>query len=520
MNPVYIAGTGMVPFSKTPQALDSLLYNAAKLALDQSRSIANNVPDAVVIGVMDPIGYSGTGVSAAALRGRLGLPPNTAAYPISLGSASGSEALLLAHNLCQLGKTVLVCFGESVNLAQSPNRSGDILSSVIDAEERAIGLFNMPTVAALATNRYQRMYKVTDQSFREIAFSMTEASRKYGSKNPYVPDKFKVPVSQQEYDDPSKNRIIASPLSFYDCSTSDHSGAGAVVFTPKKTDLKLASIATAFDHDKYLQRRDLLAIDSVVNAGAQAFREAGINPHDIMALEIHDAFKSVPIVLLENLGIAMRGKGAEAILYERNARGKPILFNRSGGFLARTHPVGASGGAQLVELVCQMRGERQYDLMLWESQRDMNYGLLCNINSFGTDTIVAIVEKTAPHAKPRFNEAHLPKKFDENAQGQGYHKRIQQRAAKMIGNNPIHALTHIPANPRKDGDTDTYIAIVDTPKGKRIGVSKNEFADYIYFDEYNNPESVKLGEIGRRMALQVVDSVRSRLGIAGTKEAA
>ena len=37
--------------------------------------------------------------------------------------------------------------------------------------------------------------------------------------------------------------------------------------------------------------------------------------------------------------------------------GGNILVNQSGGLLSRGHPIGASGAAQIVELVLQLRGQ-------------------------------------------------------------------------------------------------------------------------------------------------------------------
>lgn len=488
MAEVYIAGTGMIPFGKDPRPIHELLYDACNRALERSKGfVKSKQPDFLVIGAMDPIGYSGQGSLPAELMSSLGFDHKTEACQVSLGSATGAQAVLTGRRLAESGKTVLVCFGEAAGYEHEGKHPDMTLASVIPQSERELGLAKMIYVAALGTDAYLRHYGISEKEFREIAFQMTLNSRRFGALNEFA--YFKKEVTKAEYDDCVKNKIQASPLTTLDCSASQYSGAGAVLLVPNQTDIKLTSVKTASVTPSYLKRPNLITLDSIVYAGRNAFIDANLNPHEIDICALHDAFKSVPFVFAENSGLATRGKGAEFVLNGKNYQGKEVGINLCGGLLARTHPVGASGGAQLVELVRQLRREAQYSKMPQLDKAD--YALWFSMNGFGTNSIVGIVEKTNPGKKRLgLSEANLASPFvPQTAKG-----RIRDRIYGRLTNiNRVDAMTYIPNN----GD-ETYMFIVDTNEGKRLGISnspleegKIRFVDDRTLDDFSGIELLR-----------------------------
>ena len=87
-----------------------------------------------------------------------------------------------------------------------------------------------------------------------------------------------------------------------------------------------------------------------------AYERAGAGPKDINLAEVHDATAFGELCQVENLGFCPKGEGG--VFAESGATkldgSKPI--NTSGGLLSRGHPIGASGLAQIHELVTQLRG--------------------------------------------------------------------------------------------------------------------------------------------------------------------
>nr|HPH54592.1 thiolase family protein [Smithella sp.] len=88
----------------------------------------------------------------------------------------------------------------------------------------------------------------------------------------------------------------------------------------------------------------------------QAYEKAGVGPQDINVAEVHDASAFGEVVQAENLGFCPKGEGGIfAEKGETSLKGR-IPINPSGGLISRGHPIGASGLAQVHELVTQLRG--------------------------------------------------------------------------------------------------------------------------------------------------------------------
>jgi acetyl-CoA acetyltransferase len=91
-------------------------------------------------------------------------------------------------------------------------------------------------------------------------------------------------------------------------------------------------------------------------AAGAAYEAAGLGPADLDCAEVHDAAASAELVIYEQLGLAELGGGAALIRSGQTALGGSLPVNTSGGLLARGHPIGATGLAQIVEAVVQLRG--------------------------------------------------------------------------------------------------------------------------------------------------------------------
>ncbi len=97
--------------------------------------------------------------------------------------------------------------------------------------------------------------------------------------------------------------------------------------------------------------------DLEIRAAAEAYRMASLGPGDMNVVEVHDAFTICEIIHCEDLGLCAPGEGGRLIDEGATELGGRIPVNPSGGLLSKGHPVGASGVAQIVEIVWQLRGE-------------------------------------------------------------------------------------------------------------------------------------------------------------------
>ena len=115
---------------------------------------------------------------------------------------------------------------------------------------------------------------------------------------------------------------------------------------------------------------------------------SGKKPEDIDVLEVHDCFTIAEICVTEAVGYFEKGKGGEAVeagLTDVEGE-KPV--NVSGGLKSKGHPVGATGAAQAMEIVKQLRGEageRQIE--------NVRIGMTQNMGGSGASTLIHIFER-------------------------------------------------------------------------------------------------------------------------------
>jgi acetyl-CoA acyltransferase len=99
-------------------------------------------------------------------------------------------------------------------------------------------------------------------------------------------------------------------------------------------------------------------------AASRAYEKAGLGPHDMSLAEVHDASAFAEVQHSENLGFCDYGQGGWIAEQGHTRLGGRIPINPSGGLECKGHPIGATGLAQIHELVTQLRheaGARQVD---------------------------------------------------------------------------------------------------------------------------------------------------------------
>jgi acetyl-CoA acetyltransferase len=98
--------------------------------------------------------------------------------------------------------------------------------------------------------------------------------------------------------------------------------------------------------------------DQLVRETARrAFERAGVAPSDVDVIELHDAAAPAELIVLEDLGLAAPGDAVGLVRSGATALGGRLPTNPSGGLVSKGHPLGATGVAQIFELVEQLRGE-------------------------------------------------------------------------------------------------------------------------------------------------------------------
>lgn len=156
-------------------------------------------------------------------------------------------------------------------------------------------------------------------------------------------------------------RLIAWPMTLPMCSPISDGAAAAVVCSAAALKRLGASRAVRVranvlmnggrrapeDIEKHISRR----------AAHLAYETASLGPGDIDVVECHDATAFGEIQQSELLGFCAFGEGGALADSGDTTLGGRIPFNPSGGLESRGHPIGATGLAQIYELVTQLRGE-------------------------------------------------------------------------------------------------------------------------------------------------------------------
>ena len=104
-------------------------------------------------------------------------------------------------------------------------------------------------------------------------------------------------------------------------------------------------------------RGDDLRVPMTLRAAARhAYETAGLGPEDIDLAEVHDVTAIAELFVCAELGFCRREEAARLVLDRTTWLGGRMPVNPSGGLLARGHPLGATGIAQVVELTWQLEG--------------------------------------------------------------------------------------------------------------------------------------------------------------------
>jgi acetyl-CoA acetyltransferase len=156
-------------------------------------------------------------------------------------------------------------------------------------------------------------------------------------------------------------RTVVWPLTLPMCSAISDGAAAALLCTEsalkhfdRRRAVRLAASVLACGRDRPVDRYD----QHVCRLAAQrAYAQAGIGPHEVSVAEVHDASAFGEILQTENLDLCGIGQGGELAESGATTLGGRLPVNPSGGLESRGHPIGATGLAQIHELVLQLRGE-------------------------------------------------------------------------------------------------------------------------------------------------------------------
>ncbi|WP_458098203.1 thiolase family protein [Roseomonas sp. WA12] len=345
---VYIAGAAMTAFARHDgRSMQDLTQEAVLGALADAGIQAGQVQAMYNANV-----YGGMILGQVLMRD-LGMG-GPALYNVENACASGATAVHLASQALQLGvhDTVLVWGVEMLTKLGGgaiPMQRNDYKTELYASQG-----MTLPTVYAMRATRY--LYE-RDES-PEILARVAVKNRAHGALNPLAQQRRTVTLEEV-----LASRPVAEPLTLLQCCPSMVDGAAAVVLTTKRPASGRPAVrvlGSAVQSGRLEEGcDDILDAEITARTARLAYEQAGLGPEDVDVVELHDAFTIAELLYYEALGLAPQGEGAALLRRGDTALGGRVPVNPSGGLLAKGHPLGATGVAQMVEVTWQLQGRAE-----------------------------------------------------------------------------------------------------------------------------------------------------------------
>ena len=349
MSEVIILGAGMHPFGRFPDKTLAEIGSDACLGALQDANVEWQEVQAAYCGHV--YGPSTVGQSVLSELGHSGIP----IWNIANSCASGSSAFVLAYQAVATG-----LYDIALALGFERMQRGYIDNLEPTSPERIMGLAPEPAMYAMMARRHMEEYGTTIEQLAKVSVK----NHKNGVLNPM--SQYKKEFTVEEVLD---SKMVCPPITLYQCCPTGE-GAAAVVVCNKRVAKKhihgpfVSVAASILVSQTYVRAEPQDITKRTIRASRQAYEIAGIGPEDLDLVELHDAFTIGEISHYESLGLCQKGEGGRLISEGVTELGGRIPVNPSGGLLAKGHPMGATGIAQLAELVWQLRGlagQRQID---------------------------------------------------------------------------------------------------------------------------------------------------------------
>lgn len=343
MRGVSVIGVGMIPFGKYPdRSLADIGWPAVKGAISDAGIKPANIQAA----------FCGTALggmmAGQRILGRLGITGIPVAN-IENACSSSSTALRQGVVAIRSGEYDVVLV---IGVEKLTKFGGGTLPLEEEDWEVSQGMV-MPALYAMRANRYMHDFGLKPEQLAKVAVK----NRAHGAKNPDA--QMRKPVTVDEV---LQSRPIADPFTLLQCCPTGD-GAAAIVLCASSITSRFRTdgiqvLASDLTSGKFVPGfRDMTTPEITTRGAHEAYEEAGLGPKDINVAEVHDAFTIAELLYYEAFGFCARGEAGALLESGATSIGGRVPFNPSGGLLAKGHPIGATGAAQVVEIVRQLRGE-------------------------------------------------------------------------------------------------------------------------------------------------------------------
>ena len=380
---VFVIGCGLTKFGEQYTEDASSLASQALMEAIVNTNLEKTAIQTILLGSMITNTNSQSSVGANYLSEcNLSVPLTR----IEAGNASGAAAFQQAFLNVKSGlyDCVAVLGTEKLSDFTKNSTIEQILGTTIDYSWEFENGATLTSLYAILTKSHMLQYKTTLEQLASVPVK----NHKNGSYNSKAQFQKEIPLERF-----LNAKRIAEPIGRFDPATFCD-GSAAIILASSDFVMKnlgtdsypqVAGIGQGIDHLALHHRERLTEFKSTKIAAKKAYEMAGIAASDIKIAEVHDSYPIGEILAIEDLGLFPKGQGGLATEAGKTAINAEISVNTSGGLKARGDPFGATGIAQIIEIIQQLRGKaerRQVD--------DIKYGLTQNTVGTGSTTYVNI----------------------------------------------------------------------------------------------------------------------------------
>jgi acetyl-CoA acetyltransferase len=383
MSEVYIVGVGMTPFGKYPgKSVKALTREAVQAALGDAGLQQQDIGAAFFANAtQSPIEGQHMVGGQIALRD-MGFE-ETPITNVENACASASSALNLAYTHVLAGQSdIALAVGADKMIHPDKSRGFAVFDGAWDVTTASQ---TAATLAELGAGLERPAGRAGDADQRSLFMDVYSYLAKYHMKTYGTTERQLAAVASKNHFHSTMNplsqyqndmsieevlaaRMICWPLTLPMCSPISDGAAAAIVCN--RQGLERVKNARAIQiHASVIsggRNRDPRKLDEQIGriAAMRAYEKAGFGPQDMSLAEVHDASAFAEVQQSENLGFCEYGQGGWIAERGETRLGGRIPINPSGGLECKGHPIGATGLAQIHELVTQLRheaGKRQVE---------------------------------------------------------------------------------------------------------------------------------------------------------------
>jgi acetyl-CoA acetyltransferase len=344
---VLIAGAGLHPFGRFPQAVEELARVAATEALADAGVGYGDVDLTIVANV------GGGMAKAQRIAGRLGATGRPV-FGVESACASSAAALLSGRDAIESGRAgVVLCLG-----AEKAPR-GFIAAAGFEPWQEESGVGVTPIYFALQA---QELLAATAGTVEDLA-AVSVKNHGHGALNPNA--MYRSPVTAEQV---LQSKMVCPPLNLLMLCTPNEGAAAVVLMSAEQARrrgvtrpvaVRAVTLATRSPGDWFVPAPSRLSgvrSSPTRTAAAGAYQEAGLGPGDLDLVECQDTDAASELIAYADLGLCAPGDEVKLLRGGDAQIGGRIPVNPSGGLLSKGEPLGASGLGQIHELVVQLRG--------------------------------------------------------------------------------------------------------------------------------------------------------------------